>query len=400
MSRMKKSPLARLIVFPALSLVVVAGCVSSDSSTPAPVGDTASSVDGDSDVVDDGQNPNDSRSAPKGAGSTGSSNVNTNGAQIADSTSTTQDATRPTDSQSQSTNVVAVLALAVLESIRVENEVGAGYSRDLFRHWIDADRDRCNTREEVLIAESSTQAQVDAFGCTVVAGDWFSPFDGRTHTDPSDLDIDHLVPLKEAWDSGAHSWSSSQRERFANDLSDGRALIAVTSGVNRTKGDRDPSQWLPPRSAYICTYTSDWIAVKHQWSLSMDSSEWGRLKNLLNGQCVGTTIAPWGSVSSTGVAPGATDTRTSESSVPRSTTSTTIAKSVTTVPAAPVDSSPSSGQDNESGEDSPVFPTIRPGSFCTPEGALGTYSARVYLCAKTRTTGEPYSDGRARWRQQ
>jgi hypothetical protein len=102
------------------------------------------------------------------------------------------------------------------------------------------------------------------------------------------------VPLKEAWDSGAHAWTSLQRERFANDLSDGRALIAVTNSVNRSKGDRDPSQWLPPRTAYVCTYISDWIAVKYQWNLSMDSSEWGRLKNLLNGQCVGTTIAPWG----------------------------------------------------------------------------------------------------------
>jgi hypothetical protein len=364
------------------------------------MGDTTSSVDGEANISDDGQNPSDSTVGPKGSDSAGSSDVDSNTAQVPDSPTGAQQSTQTSESQGQSTTSVALLALTVLERIRVENEVGAGYSRDLFRHWIDADGDRCNTREEVLIAESTTRAQVDAFGCTVIAGDWFSPFDGRAHTDPSNLDIDHLVPLKEAWDSGAHSWSSTQRERFANDLSDGRALIAVTSGVNRSKGDRDPSQWLPPRSAYICTYVSDWIAVKYQWNLSMDSSEWGRLKNLLNGQCAGTTISPWGSVSASGATSGLADTRTSESSMPRSITSTTIAKSVTTVTTAPLAPPPSSGLDNESGKESPALPTIRPGAFCTPEGALGTYSAKVYLCAKTRTTGEPYSDGRARWRQQ
>lgn len=188
------------------------------------------------------------------------------------------------------------LALTALEQIIQTNEFSTGYSRDLFRHWIDADRNSCNTREEVLIQESVSNAQVDRFGCKVIAGDWFSPFDGLSHTDPSNLDIDHLVPLKEAWDSGAHSWSSEMREAFANDLSDGRSLIAVTNSVNRSKGDRDPSQWLPPRSEYVCQYVSDWIAVKVQWKLSMDQSEWGRLKNLLSGQCGGQSIAPWGSV--------------------------------------------------------------------------------------------------------
>lgn len=410
MSRMHNSSLRTLLVFPALSLVVMAGCVSIDTTSTTSVQESPSLGENNSSGTGDEQHSNDSTITPKGSDTSGSdssgvnpdvsrppssSTVNTNLTPATDPTTGVPGTVGPFDTQSQPTTPTSVLAMSVLERIRVENEMGAGYSRDLFRHWIDADGNRCNTREEVLIAESLTRAQVDAFGCTVVAGDWFSPFDGRAHTDPSDLDIDHLVPLKEAWDSGAHSWSSLQRERFANDLSDGRALIAVTSGVNRSKGDRDPSQWLPPRSAYVCTYVSDWIAVKYQWNLSMDSSEWGRLKNLLNGQCVGTTIAPWGSVSATRANPGLSDTQTSATSVPRSTTSTTIAKSVTTLPTAP-STAPGGGQQ----EDSSVLPTIRPGAYCTPEGGLGTYSSRVYICAKTRTTGEPYSDGRARWRQQ
>lgn len=210
-------------------------------------------------------------------------------------TTTTEALTSTTDVPPKANVSEQVLAVSVLEQIVQANEFSSGYSRDLFRHWVDADRNSCNTREEVLIQESLSTPQVDRFGCAVVAGDWFSAFDGLSHTDPSNLDIDHLVPLKEAWDSGAHSWSAEQREKFANDLSDGRSLIAVTNSVNRSKGDRDPSQWLPPRTAYICQYISDWIAVKWQWKLSMDQSEWGRIRNLLTGQCRDTPIAPWGS---------------------------------------------------------------------------------------------------------
>ncbi|CAB4566487.1 unannotated protein [freshwater metagenome] len=362
---MRKTSVKNLLVFPALSLVVATGCAPIDSSSSTSVGDTSSTVEGNSDASGDQQNSTDTTIAPKGSSASGSSNVDANGAQVPDTTTGTRGNTPPPESQSST----GVFALSVLERIVQDKEVGNGYSRDLFRHWSDADGDQCNTREEVLIAESLSRAQVDAFGCKVIAGDWFSPFDGLSHTDPSDLDIDHLVPLKEAWDSGAHAWSSSKRERFANDLSDGRVLIAVTSGVNRSKGDRDPSQWLPPRGAYTCTYVSDWIAVKFQWGLSMDSSEWGRLKNLLNGQCAGTTIAAW---------------ETSSTPEP---------------PQAPSSPAPAEEKD-ENPTDAPALPTIRPGAFCTPEGGLGTYSERVYVCAKTRTTGEPYGDGRARWRQQ
>ena len=372
MVQMQKSSLSSFFVIPALSLVIAVGCAPIDTSSTTSQIATPSTVNSDSNVVTDEQDSNGTTIAPKGSVSSGGSNVDANGAQITDTTPGTKGNTSPSESQSS-----GVLALSVLERIQQANEVGNGYSRDLFRHWSDADGDQCNTREEVLIAESLSPAQVDAFGCKVVAGDWLSLFDGLSHTDPSDLDIDHLVPLKEAWDSGAHAWSSSLRERFANDLTDGRSLIAVTSGVNRSKGDRDPSQWLPPRSAYICTYVSDWISVKYQWGLRMDSSEWGRLKNLLNGQCAGTTIAPWATVFT--VPP--------PSQAPPS--------------QAPPSQTPSNPPPaDEPVNDAPALPTIRPGAFCTPEGGLGTYSARVYVCAKTRTSGEPYSDGRARWRQQ
>ena len=92
------------------------------------------------------------------------------------------------------------------------------YDRDLYRHWIDDDGDCQDTRQEVLIAESIEPVEMDNRGCRVVSGRWFDPFTGQTFTGPSDLDIDHMVPLAEAHRSGADTWDSGQREAYANDL--------------------------------------------------------------------------------------------------------------------------------------------------------------------------------------
>lgn len=186
----------------------------------------------------------------------------------------------------------SVLALDVLGSIPIEREHPEGYSRDLFAVWSDLDGDGCDTRAEVLIEESLTPAQVDPSGCAVVAGDWLSSYDGITFTSPGELDIDHLVALKETWDSGAWQWSVARRIAYANDMSDPRTLSAVSSSVNRQKSDQDPSNWLPDDSD-VCRFISDWVAVKARWSLSMDESEAGRIRSLLDGQCVGITVTVW-----------------------------------------------------------------------------------------------------------
>lgn len=183
------------------------------------------------------------------------------------------------------------LAIDVLAVIPVMRERGDGYDRDLFEHWITMGG--CSTRENVLIRDSLSPAQVDPFGCRVVAGDWVSSYDGTTWEDPADVDIDHVVALKEAWDSGAWSWSASQRRAFANDLSDRRTLRVVTDNVNQSKGDKDPSNWMPSLQSAWCPYLADWVAIKARWLLSMDESEAGRIRNLLGRQCSGLRIEPW-----------------------------------------------------------------------------------------------------------
>lgn len=168
-----------------------------------------------------------------------------------------------------------------ISQLRVEPEFPSGYDRSLFRHWIDADGDGCDARREVLIAESLTPVSIGA-GCSLSGGQWYSAFDGQSTTDPSTFDIDHFVPLKEAWDSGAHAWSSDQRRRFANDLDYPGSLIAVTAGSNRSKGAGDPAEWLPMPS-YRCEYVRNWVEVKLRWDLSADPAELTALRSTASG---------------------------------------------------------------------------------------------------------------------
>jgi hypothetical protein len=182
-------------------------------------------------------------------------------------------------------------ALELLATIPVQLEHSTGYSRDLFAIWSDINSDGCDTRADVLIAESLTPAQVDPFGCTVVAGDWLSSYDGITTTSPGDLDIDHVVALKEAWDSGAWQWTADRRIAYGNDTTDPRTLTAVSATSNRAKSDKDPSNWLPPDVNAICHFLGDWVSVKARWQLSMDESEWGRIKNQLEERCPGLRIS-------------------------------------------------------------------------------------------------------------
>jgi hypothetical protein len=145
-----------------------------------------------------------------------------------------------------------------------------GYLRTKFKHWIDADHDGCSTRNEVLIAEAIVKPTVGG-NCALYGGRWVSPYDGVAYTDPGDLDIDHLVPLSEAWRSGAWKWTALLRQNYANDLTDPRALVAVTASANRQKGDQDPSTWMPELDQ--CGYISNWIAIKAKYSLTVDNVE-------------------------------------------------------------------------------------------------------------------------------
>jgi hypothetical protein len=155
-----------------------------------------------------------------------------------------------------------------------------GYSRDKFPHWIDQGNS-CDTREVVLKRDGTNVST--GSDCYPTSGSWLSPYDGATWTQPSDVDIDHVVPLADAWRTGASGWTQDQRQAYANDLSDPQ-LIAVTDNVNQAKGDKSPDQWKPPSTGYWCTYASMWVAVKHKFNLTVNDAEKSALTDML-GKC-------------------------------------------------------------------------------------------------------------------
>ncbi|GAB2628294.1 HNH endonuclease family protein [Streptomyces capparidis] len=163
-------------------------------------------------------------------------------------------------------------------TLPVAEESRAGYVRTAFRHWVDADGDGCSTRNEVLLEEAIQAPQVTG-RCTLTGGAWHSWYDDTEVTDARGLDIDHLVPLAEAWDSGAGAWSATRRQAYANDLGDNRALVAATARSNRSKADQDPTDWLPD-PAVVCHYITDWTAIKHRWDLTVDPAEQRTLTQL------------------------------------------------------------------------------------------------------------------------
>jgi len=151
-----------------------------------------------------------------------------------------------------------------------------GYSRNRFPHWRDVGKN-CDIRDTVLQRDGT---DIKLSGCNVVGGRWSSRYDGRVLTDPADVDIDHMVPLANAWRSGANRWDDEKRGDFANDL-DRPQLFAVSKSSNRSKGDQDPSQWRPPDRNDWCQYAEDWITVKHYWRLSVTDAEKAALGDML-----------------------------------------------------------------------------------------------------------------------
>ncbi len=170
--------------------------------------------------------------------------------------------------------------LSMLRSLTVAPERPAGYDRELFPHW-DYIGDDCDVRDLVLISEARSGPSTGR-SCPVGTGRGFSEFDGVTVRDPGALDVAHMVPLAEAGASGARRWTTAVREAFANDRGYAGSLIAVTASSNRSKGDQDPAEWLPPRTAYRCTYVSEWIAVKWRWRITVDATEQAALRVQVN----------------------------------------------------------------------------------------------------------------------
>jgi len=289
--------------------------------------------------------------------------------------------------------------------IRTAAEYVGGYNRALFKHWVDANKNGCDTRKEVLIAEAVVKPKIGA-KCILTGGKWISAYDGKSYTKDASLDIDHVVPLAEAWRSGAWAWTSQQRQDFANDLTDSRVLIAVTASANRSKGDQDIKTWLPTKNK--CTYIEAWVAVKVRYSLTFDTGEFSVIQSYFT-SCpitnVSVDVLPGYETIGNKVAPSPTPTPTA-SPTPTATGMATASPTPTaTATATPTPTATGMATASPTPTASPTstptptptatqVATVSPGAFCSPAGAIGKSAAGVTYTCKTSPT-----DTRNRWRQ-
>lgn len=184
-----------------------------------------------------------------------------------------------------------VSAGTLLGELKVAKESHAGsYRSSKFRRWVDANRDGEDTRAEVLKAESKKKV-TKSRDHRVKSGRWVSPYDGKTLRAASKVEIDHLVPLQEAWTSGASSWSARKRTAYANDTGYAPSLISVSKPAKRAKGGKEPNAYLPGNAGFRCAYVRDYIAVKHRWGLTVDAKERAALKADLATYCVDPFVA-------------------------------------------------------------------------------------------------------------
>ena len=174
---------------------------------------------------------------------------------------------------------------ALLDSLEIVQPRDSlpSYDRSSWGSWRDDDSDCQNSREETLISEAIGEIvfQDDIRQCKVSAGQWKTPFSGELITDPRKLDVDHMVPLKNAHISGAWRWAEDTRRAYYNDLSYANHLVAVTSSANRSKGAHGPESWKPQDRSYWCQYATDWVVIKLDWGLTANRVEWAALYSML-----------------------------------------------------------------------------------------------------------------------
>lgn len=159
------------------------------------------------------------------------------------------------------------------------------YDRKLWKHWKDADKDCQDARQEVLVRDSEVpvtfKPRDDEKECKVATGQWTCPYTGTVITDASKVDVDHMVALKDAHESGGWGWPADQRQAYANGLDDPTHLLATSQYGNRSKGAKGPDEWLPPLESARCQYIQDWVKVKEGWELGMSESEYGVITYML-----------------------------------------------------------------------------------------------------------------------
>lgn len=190
---------------------------------------------------------------------------------------------------------------------RTPDDVLAGlpkYRRvEMFGTWVNenAPQDCYNTRAEVLLRDLDGKVKVSftaANPCIVSKGEWHDPYSGKDFKLASAVQVDHVVPLKNAYRSGAHAWTRERRCHYANYLDDSMHLLSVSGHENMAKGDSGPEAYLPPDEGYVCEYIANWMRIKASWNLTFSSEEQAAIeKELRDHNCaVAGTRPPLSSI--------------------------------------------------------------------------------------------------------
>jgi hypothetical protein len=159
-------------------------------------------------------------------------------------------------------------------------EPGEKYDRAKhFGSWLK-EGDCTDTRADILARDSSVPVKYGSSGCTVKVGRWDDPYSGQTITDASKMQIDHMVPLKNAYESGAWKWDHKHRCAYANFIANDFHLLAVSGHENMSKGDSTPSEWMPDNKQYTCEYLKNWLSIKLIWGLIMNPEETAGIQKL------------------------------------------------------------------------------------------------------------------------
>lgn len=156
------------------------------------------------------------------------------------------------------------------------------YDRDAqFGDWIKPIKSSClNTRGVVLKRDSKVEVKVND-KCTVLSGDWYDPYTNENYNDSGDIQIDHVVALKNAYMTGAHAWTNQKRCLYANFLGNNFHLLSVNGPENIRKSDKSPLEWTPPNKAFVCEYLRHWLEIKYIWQLKLTPREVTAIENQL-----------------------------------------------------------------------------------------------------------------------
>lgn len=166
------------------------------------------------------------------------------------------------------------------------------YRREEWPHWADVDGNGCDARQDALVAWSTVPATVNRSGaCKVVAGSWVSPYDSKSSNNPGDFDVDHLVPLANAFASGGWTWTAERRRAFANNPAE---LVVASASSNRSKGADAPDQWRPSNRDSWCAYADGWVKIKSSWGLTVTTSERDALGQMLDTCGIAGPVWPLG----------------------------------------------------------------------------------------------------------